>query len=43
MGARFKQMDVGELGVFGVDSYNNIYYRIGTRNNPQSTGSAWQQ
>ena len=42
-GARLKQIDVGGLGVFGVDSNCNIYYRIGTHQNPQSTGSDWQK
>ena len=42
-GLKLNQIDVGGLGVFGVAANHKIYYRIGTRNNPQSTGSAWQK
>jgi len=38
-----KQIDIGALGVIGVCKDNDIYYRLGTRNNPHSTGSGWQK
>ena len=30
-----KQIEVGQLGVFGVNRNDAIYYRVGTNNNPQ--------
>ena len=38
-----KQVEIGKFGVFGVTKDDNIYYRIGTNNNPNSTGSSWQR
>ena len=36
------QIDVGPLGVFGVNSKNAIVYRLGTRNNPSTPGTEWK-
>ena len=38
-----KQIEIGKFGVFGVNKNDNIFYRIGTNNNPNSTGSGWQR
>ena len=38
-----KQIEVGQLGVFGVNRNDAIYYRVGTNNNPSSSGSSWQR
>jgi len=40
-----KQVEIGRLGVFGVTSDDNIYYRIGTHNNLDypSYGTTWQR
>ena len=35
-------ISVSQLGVFGVDPNENIYYRVGTNNNPSSIGTSWQ-
>ena len=40
---KLKQVAIGNLGVFGVDSADFIYYRIGTYNNPTSQGDGWQR
>ena len=37
-----KQIEIGAMGVFGVNGNDQIYYRVGTHNNPNSSGSAWQ-
>ena len=36
------QISVSELGVFGTDSNAKYYYRVGTNNNPTSSGWQWQ-
>ena len=38
-----KQIEAGGLGVFGVNANDHIYYRIGTREQPGSKGTKWQQ
>ena len=45
---RLDQVDVGEIGTFGVNSLNNLYYKSGTHGNPyavgvSNNGSAWQR
>ena len=37
-----KQIEIGAMGVFGVNRNDQIYYRVGTHNNPNSSGSGWQ-
>ena len=39
----FKQVEISELGVFCVDFEDNIFYRVGTHNNPNTAGIAWQK
>ena len=43
LGEQLKQVAVGKLGVFGVNSNDGIYYRVGTNDNPESVGSSWQR
>ena len=38
-----KQVEIGEFGVFGVDVEDNIFYRVGTHNNPHTAGTSWQK
>ena len=38
-----KQITVGHMGVFGIDSDEVVYYRKGTHKNPTSAGSDWQE
>ena len=38
-----KQVEIGPLGVFGVNKLNDIFYRVGTHTNPSSPGSSWQK
>jgi len=35
-------VEIGKLGVFGVNAANEVFYRVGTRNNPGRTGTHWQ-
>ena len=36
------QVEIGEFGVFGTNDDYEIYYRVGTHNNPGSAGTRWQ-
>ena len=36
------QVEIGEFGVFGTNDDYQIYYRVGTHNNPGSAGTSWQ-
>ena len=36
------QVEIGEFGVFGTNDDYEIYYRVGTHNNPGSAGTSWQ-
>ena len=38
-----KQVEVGEMGVFGVDADNEIWYRLGTNENSGDIGTGWQK
>ena len=42
-GAHPKQIEVGTLGVFGINKHCHVYYRIGTREDPTSIGTHWQK
>ena len=39
---KLTQIEVGIFGVFGLDSHGRIYYRVGTHENPTSSGKDWQ-
>ena len=38
-----KSVSVGQAGVWGANSLNNIYYRTGTYKNANAPGTGWQQ
>ena len=38
-----KQIEVGKVGVFGVNRHDHIYYRIGTVGDSRSSGNDWQR
>lgn len=38
-----KQVVVGKMGVFGVNEHDDIFYRVGTNENPAEMGTTWQQ
>ena len=37
-----KQVEIGPSGVYGVNSDNEIFYRVGTYEKPMTTGTGWQ-
>ena len=36
------QVEVGQFGTFGVNYLNDLFYRVGTHENPVSAGISWQ-
>ena len=40
---KLKQVEIGKLGVFGVNSADDIFYRIGTKEDLTSVGTGWQR
>ena len=37
-----KQVEVGEMGVLGVNANNEIFYRLGINENSADIGTGWQ-
>ena len=41
VGGVLKGVSIGNVGVWGVNKHDDIYYRVGTYEEPKQNGSAW--